>query len=150
MFDLTKEFEEVRLVYKNKIKAQYRPMVRQPKEAQVILRQHWDESQIELVEEAKLLLLDRDKRLMSIAELAKGGTSSVIIDPKIVFAIALKRRASGIIVAHNHPSGQLKPSDADMRLTRDLQSAGRFLGIQMIDHIIMTRDGYHSMLSNDF
>ena len=68
------------------------------------------------------------------------------VHPREVFADALADRASGIIVAHNHPSGGLEPSQADRDITRQLQQAGRIMGIELLDHIVFNRNGYHSFL----
>ncbi len=107
---LSSKFEEVQLIYTNKTKASERPKISSPLDAYAIFYESWDKGQIGLLEESKILLLDSQLRLMSIASISKGGMSSVVIDPKIVFGIALKRRASRIILGHNHPSGGLKPS----------------------------------------
>jgi DNA repair protein RadC len=66
------------------------------------------------------------------------------MDPRVVFTIALKSLATSIIVAHNHPSGNLKPSDSDRDITKKLKSAGSLLDIQLLDHLIITKDGYTS------
>jgi len=73
-----------------------------------------------------------------------GGTSGTIVDPKVVFIAALKMNASHIILVHNHPSGNLKPSHADLELTRKLREAGKYLDLEVIDHIILTKEGYRS------
>ena len=70
--------------------------------------------------------------------------SGTVADPKLIFAAALKACASSIILAHNHPSGNLKPSQSDIDLTRKLKDGGKLLEIQMLDHIIVTTEGYYS------
>lgn len=105
-------------------------------------------SQINLVEECKALFLDRGNRLMSIADISKGGMSEAIIDPRIVFTIALKRRSHNIILAHNHPSGNLRPSKSDIELTKRFNMAGDMLRIQLLDHLIITDEGYYSLTDN--
>ena len=77
------------------------------KKAYEVLLKSWNPDEISLLEECKVLLLDTNLRLMSIATISKGGLSGTVVDPRIVFSIALKRRASAIILAHNHPSGNL-------------------------------------------
>lgn len=145
MKTLSQHFEEVQLIYRNKMKACDRPTVDNPEKAYQTLKEIWDDTQIALVEEAKMLLLDNALRLMSYANISKGGTSATIVDPKIVFSIALKRRASKLIIAHNHPSGLLKPSQADRHITRKLEEAGSFLDLNVLDHIIVTDEGYYSL-----
>lgn len=82
---------------------------------------------------------------MAICPISKGGVSGTVVDLKIVFAAALKGRASSIILAHNHPSGNLKPSQADIELTRKFRKAGEILDISVLDHLILSPDGdYYS------
>ncbi|WP_268123913.1 JAB domain-containing protein [Roseivirga pacifica] len=142
---MKKQFEEVRLVYRNKTRAIDRPKIDCAESAYRILRANWDNEEISLFEEAKVLFLDNQLRLMSISTVSKGGMSGTVIDPRIVFAIALKRRSSTIILSHNHPSGYLKPSHADISLTRKFHEAGRLLEITLADHLIISEEGYYSM-----
>ena len=146
---LSDQFEEVKLVYYNKVAAKDRLQITQPQDAANILHTHWDKGQIGLVEESKLLLLDTQMRLMSIANLSFGGMTATLIDPRMVFAIALKRRAHRIILAHNHPSGTLHPSQADLTLTENFTELGKMLNIRLEDHLILTEDGYYSMTNQE-
>lgn len=107
-------------------------------------------NKIELLEQSMMLLLDRGNHCLGISKLATGGVSSCIVDPKVVFATALKSRASGIILAHNHPSGNLKPSSADENLTRKIAEGGRLLDISLLDHLIITPRGYYSFADEGF
>ncbi|MBO6495545.1 MAG: JAB domain-containing protein [Roseivirga sp.] len=142
---MKKQFEEVRLVYRNKTRANDRPKIDCAQSAYKILRAHWDNDEISLFEEAKVLFLDNQLRLMSISTVSKGGISGTVIDPRIVFATALKRRSSTIILSHNHPSGSLKPSHADISLTKQFYQAGKLLEITLADHLIISDEGYYSM-----
>lgn len=142
------QFEEVQLVYRNKTKASERPSIKSPHDAYTILHQSWNKEEINLFEESKILLLDNQLRVMSIASISKGGLSGTIVDPKIVFSIALKRRANRIILAHNHPSGSLKPSKADIKLTKEFIKAGDILQIPLEDHLILTEDNYCSLVAD--
>ena len=147
MSQLITKFEEVRLVYNNRTPVEERPSVSSAKEAYEILLKSWDMGQIGLLEECKVLLLDTGLKLMSIASVSKGGLSGTIVDPRIVFSIALKRRASSIILAHNHPSGNLKPSEMDINLTKTFILSGNLLQIPLEDHLIITCKGYCSVVS---
>lgn len=135
---------EVEIVYKNKIPYQDRIQINQSSTAYEILRQYWDENRIELVEQFKILLLDRRHHCLGVSEIATGGITGCVVDPRIVFATALKTRASGLILAHNHPSGNLKPSEADIALTRKLMQGGKLLEISVLDHLIVTPHKYCS------
>ncbi|PTQ95609.1 DNA replication and repair protein RadC [Mucilaginibacter yixingensis] len=96
-------------------------------------------------EEFWLLLLSRSCKLISKELISKGGLSGTIADPKIIFSIALQHQASNIILAHNHPSNNKKPSHEDINLTKRLIQAGNILDIKVMDHLIITDDGYYSM-----
>lgn len=104
----------------------------------------WNKGTIQLQEEFKILLLNRANQVLGIYFLSKGGVSGTLVDPKLVFSVALKCNASGIIMAHNHPSGNLNPSENDKALTKKLISAGNFLDIKILDHIILTSGGFFS------
>ncbi len=142
-------FEEVQLIYRNKTKAKDRLSIKSPQEAYAVLLESWDKDQIALVEEFKLLLLDNRLRLMSVAPISKGGISGTLLDPRIVFATALKRRASSIIMAHNHPSGDTTPSQADIQLTQEFIQAGKLLQIPIQDHLVITDEGFCSMVTDN-
>ena len=75
----------------------------------------------------------------------KGGTTYTVVDHRLLFASALKANALALIIAHNHPSGNLKPSYSDLQLTKKIQDAGEILGIQLMDHLILSSEGYLSM-----
>ena len=109
-----------------------------------MLFRSWDDEKLEFVEQFKVLLLNRANRVLGVYEVSTGGVSGTVADPKLVFAAAIKSSASAIILAHNHPSGQLKPSDADLKLTQKLKEGGKFLEITVLDHIIVTSEGYYS------
>lgn len=91
-----------------------------------------------------VLLLNRANRVMRKELVSKGGVNSTIVDPKILFRVAISHGASGIVVAHNHPSGSTKPSENDIRLTRRLREASSFLEIALLDHIIVGANSYFS------
>ncbi|HOY29484.1 MAG TPA: DNA repair protein RadC [Flavobacteriales bacterium] len=99
-------------------------------------------------EEFWLLLLDRGNRLMNRCKVSQGGMHGTVADPKLIFREALDQRASSVILCHNHPSGQLRPSAEDIQLTRKLVEGGRFLDIAVQDHLIVTSSGYYSFADN--
>ncbi len=99
-------------------------------------------------EEFWLLLLDRGLRLLDTCRISQGGMHGTVADPKMIFRIALERKASVIILCHNHPSGQLRPSEEDIRLTRKLREAGNVLDVQVSDHVIVALGGYYSFADN--
>ncbi len=95
-------------------------------------------------EEFWIIVLNRANKITSNHLVSKGGQAGTIADPKIIFNIALENHAASIILAHNHPSGNLKPSQADLDLTRKLRSAGKLLDIPVLDHLIITDFGFLS------
>lgn len=95
-------------------------------------------------EEFWLLLLNRANEVIKPVQVSQGGVSGTVADPKIIFKFAIENLSSAIILVHNHPSGNLKPSEADKELTRRLSSAGKLLEIPVLDHLIFTDGGYLS------
>lgn len=95
-------------------------------------------------EEFWVLLLNRANRLIRKHRISEGGVSGTVADPKVIFKTALDHLASGIIVAHNHPSGNRTASQSDIDLTRKLKEAGKFLEIQLLDHLIVCGPKYFS------
>jgi len=89
---------------------------------------------VEFVEQFKIVLMNCGNRVLGIYEVSTGGVSATIVNPKLVFAAAIKAAASSMILAHNHPSGQLKPSHADIKLTKKLTEGGKLLEIPVLDH----------------
>ncbi|WP_316795786.1 JAB domain-containing protein [Pedobacter agri] len=111
-----------------------------------VLDQSWDHNKMELLEEFKVMLLNRQNRVLDVLNVAQGGFSEVMIDQKVMFSAALKACASGIILSHNHPSSELRPSEADIRLNRKMVEGGKLLGIEVHDHIILSAYGYYSFM----
>jgi DNA repair protein RadC len=138
------QVSEINVSYNPKFKASERPVVSTSKEVYTILFNNWDLNRIEFQEQFKILLLNRANRVLGIYEVSAGGMAGTVADPKLVFSTALKCCASSIILSHCHPSGNLKPSQADIDLTRKLKSAGSFLDIAVLDHLILTSEGYYS------
>ena len=95
-------------------------------------------------EEFWLLLLSRANKVIKKQSISQGGVSGTVADPKLIFGHALSHLASGIILVHNHPSGNTKPSEADKRLTSQMSEAGKLLEITVLDHVIFTDSGYFS------
>ncbi|WP_452602074.1 JAB domain-containing protein [Pontimicrobium sp. MEBiC06410] len=141
---LKTNISQITLSYKNKVKAKDRPKISSSHDAHQLFRENWNDLTIQLYEEFKILLVDNSNRCLGIVQISQGGTTGTFVDPKLVFATALKSRARGIILGHNHPSSQLKSSLADRSLTEKLVIAGQYLDIAVLDHIILTEEGYYS------
>ena len=95
-------------------------------------------------EEFWAMFLTRNQKVISIKRISEGGISSTLVDPKKVFNAALEVKASNVIVAHNHPSGNLTPSIEDKKLTAKLRRAGEYLDLPLLDHLIVCSNGYFS------
>jgi DNA repair protein RadC len=95
-------------------------------------------------EEFWILLVNRANRVIKKVQISQGGVAGTIADPKIIFKNALEALASGVIIAHNHPSGNLTASQADIDLTKKLKEGGRLLDIQILDHLIIAGQKYFS------
>lgn len=103
-----------------------------------------DQAQIEVKEYMYILLLNRANEAVHYYRLSEGGIHSTVADIRLAFATALKTLSCSMILAHNHPSGQLYPSHADLTLTQQFVDSGKLLDIQVQDHIILTQEEYYS------
>ncbi|PWI29761.1 DNA repair protein [Flavobacteriaceae bacterium LYZ1037] len=142
----TMKISEITVSYSNSNKKKLK--VKDSKESYIILLDSWNKNTIELQEEFKVLLLNRSNTVLGIYQMSKGGVSGTYVDAKLVFSVALKCNASNIIIAHNHPSSNLTPSEADKKLTQKLNKAGQYLDITLIDHLIITKDDFYSFADN--
>jgi DNA repair protein RadC len=135
---------EVELIYKSIVKPSERPLVNNSSKSYQLLLQTWDENKIDFVEQFKVLLLNRSNRVLGIYELSSGGITGTVADVRLIMTAALKANSVAIILSHNHPSGNLMPSRADIEHTAKIKEAGKYLDIQVLDHIILTSEGYYS------
>ena len=135
---------EVELVYRTKVKPSQRPKITTSVDAYEILQKIWNRDKIELVEEFKVLLLNRSNKVLGVLDASSGGITGTVADPRIILTAAIKANAVGIVLSHNHPSGSVKPSRADEELTVKIREAARFLDMTVLDHIIITSEGYYS------
>jgi len=105
---------------------------------------NWDLDKINFQEQFYILLLNTASKVIGISQIAAGGKSVTVADPKLIFSVALKGQATSIILAHNHPSENLKPSEEDLRLTRKMVEVGKLLELNVFDHLIVTRNRFYS------
>jgi DNA repair protein RadC len=111
--------------------------------------EYWNQDNIELLEEVKLILLNRANRVLGIHKLSKGGVSQSIVDIKLILSIALKCNATSIILVHNHPSGNLKYSKSDKNITSKLKDACKIVDLVLFDHLIVTKKSYYSFADDE-
>lgn len=95
-------------------------------------------------EEFHIILLNRANKLITIEKTSEGGISQTVVDQRVIFRKALNVNASAIILAHNHPSGNLNPSQADIEITKKIEKSGNLIGIELLDHIIVSATAYYS------
>lgn len=135
---------ELELVYKTKVKPSQRPQVSSSVDIFKLFRRSWKDEKIEMVEEFKVAYLNRANRVLGVMEVATGGITGCVADPRIILAGAVKINAVNIVLVHNHPSGSLKPSRADEQLTAKIKEAAKFLDMVVMDHLIITDEEYYS------
>ncbi|NQV74522.1 MAG: JAB domain-containing protein [Bacteroidetes bacterium] len=99
---------------------------------------------ISLQEQFVVLYLNRVNRLIGSYQLSKGGITGIIADVRLILSVALKTLATGLILAHNHPSGNLKPSEVDIQLTKKVKQATKLMDIEVLDHMILIDGRYFS------
>jgi DNA repair proteins len=134
---------EITVSYKDNVKASERFVVKCSLDASRIFSEaHKDCMQHH--EEVYALFLNRANRVMGIMCVGKGGLSEVVVDIRIILQTALKASTSAIMLAHNHPSGSTKPSQQDIKLTENLKNGCTAVGLQLIDHLIITEETYMS------
>ena len=149
MKTIQQTISEVRLVYRTKVKASDRLQVKCSKDAFDIFMESWELDSIEHIEEFKLLLMNRSNAVLGILAVSKGGLFGTVTDIRLIFQAAIKANASGIIVCHNHPSGNLNPSESDNKITQKIKESGNIMDIQLLDHLIITaEDSYYSFADN--
>lgn len=126
-----------------------KPKITSSHSAYEVIQSSWFSGTMELQEEFKVLLLNRANNVLGIYNLSKGGSAGTIVDVKLLFAVALKCNAAAIIIAHNHPSGNLKPSEQDIEITQKIKNASELLEIKLLDHLIITKNGYYSFANQN-
>ncbi len=108
------------------------------------LKNWFSEDILALQEQFVVLYLNRANKVLAAYDVSRGGLTGTVADPRLILSTALKVTAVGMVVAHNHPSGSLKPSQADIQLTDKIKDAGKLLDITLLDHVIVTANGYYS------
>ncbi|MBD8081680.1 RadC family protein [Chryseobacterium caseinilyticum] len=118
-----------------------KPQITSSKAAYDVLKIHLSDLR---TEEFWALFLNQNNKVVHLSQLTQGGINQSLVDLRILFKIAMDHFATGIIVSHNHPSGNLKPSQEDISITKKIKDAGNLLNIQLLDHLIITQNAYLS------
>lgn len=135
---------EIEIHYKSKVKAKDRTQVRSSKEIYEVLKGVYDFNKIEHKEFFYAMYLNNQMKIIAIMLIGEGGVSCVTADPKLIIQGALKVNATQIVLTHNHPSGGLRPSQADKTITDTVKQVCKFLDMILVDHVILTSEGYYS------
>ena len=113
-----------------------------------VFREHFDADEMDYRESFFALYLNQANKVLGIRKISESGISSTLIDVRIIMQAALLCNASGIIISHNHPSGNLKPSECDIKMTGKIKDAAQILNINLLDHFILTSDSHFSFADN--
>ena len=138
---------EIELSYKPSIAN--KPIIASSFDAYQVLKEFYPKETINLQEYFIVAYLNRFNRVLGVLVLSKGGITGTLADIRLVFGTALKAAASGIIISHNHPSGNLKPSNVDLALTEKMVDAGKLLDIKLLDHIVIAPDYEYLSLADE-
>ena len=133
---------EIKLSYSRKGNCER--LITTSRDAVKIFKEHFDSDEMDYRESFFALYLNQANRVLGIKKISESGISATIVDVRIIMQVALLCNASGIILAHNHPSGNLKPSQEDLKMTQKIKEASQFLNIQLLDHCILSSTAYIS------
>jgi DNA repair protein RadC len=153
-FERSPRLAELRVSYKRRAKAEPGQLtmpfaLRTPQTAEEYLRSVWDEDRFDYAEDFLVLCLNTALEPLGWVRVSSGGQDQAVVDPRVIFGVALQTAATAIIVAHNHPSGRVEPSAEDRAMTKRLKEAGLLIGVRVIDHIILSRDAAYSFADRE-
>lgn len=134
---------EVQISYSHKVKFSDMQKISSSKDVFDLCSANWPVG-IDHREAFMVLLLNRANKVLGASVISTGGISGTVADPKLIYQVALKSNATSLILVHNHPSGNIDPSDADIRLTQKLKSAGEMLDLPVLDHVVIASERYYS------
>lgn len=142
------KINEIQISYKEQPLHYGKSTISSSTDAAEILFELWDKNTISFKESFKVLLLNNSNRIKGIYELSQGGITGTLVDIRILFSVILKSLSVEVILCHNHPSGKLKPSEADKQLTDKISKASKFFDVKILDHIILAPDGSYYSFSD--
>ncbi len=143
------QVNEIQVSYCEKTSIFQAPPMKSSRDVARLLYDNWDSNTIGLRETFKILLLNNSNKVKGIYPLSIGGITGTMVDLRILYALVLKSLSTAIILAHNHPSGKLRPSEADRAVTLKIKKAGLLFDIAVLDHLIIAPNGgYYSFKDN--
>jgi len=140
------QLAEIEISYSHKVPVKDRFRVTNSRDAFNVIQLFWPD--FNTVEYFYVIYLNRANDILGFHQVSKGGITATVVDVQIIIAIALKSLAKNIICFHNHPSGNLTPSDADRTISKKLKEACKLVDLQLLDHLIVCSDSFHSMADN--
>lgn len=135
---------EFKIAFKNGKNVLELPVITTSEVAANICRACFDIDTIEWVESVIVIATNRANRFVGFYKASQGGITGSVVDPRVILQFALLSNASGLILCHNHPSGDLRPSGPDSEVTKKVKTAATYFDIKLLDHIILTKDSYFS------
>lgn len=136
-------FSEITINWKPLTDQTALPKITCSNDAEKVLRTYWSD-RLTYKEEFYILLLNQANGVLGISKISEGGLAGTVVDAKMIFQSALKANAAAVILAHNHPSGNIQPSEPDKTLTKKIFEGGKVLDIRVLDHLILTYESYLS------
>ncbi len=133
----------LRIVYSRKNKGKELITVKNSLDAYAVFKNIWS-SQMETREEMYILYLNNANHVLGYYILSVGGITGTVADLRLIFSVALESLSTSIVMAHNHPTGNLKPSNSDIILTENIKDAGKMMSVPLIDHLIISSTEYFS------
>ena len=143
------QLREVELIYRSSAKHSEKPTLCSPEQVEAYLRALWNPDHLELREEFVIILLNNALNVLGWCRISIGGKNATVVDITSIVQLALLSNASSVIAAHNHPSGVLKPSSADINLTNRMQRGLEAIGVSLKDHMILTCDSHYSFMEHN-
>ena len=135
---------EIKISYKPTVAPSNQAKIKCSQDAYLQIKPFFDPKLMNIKEEAVALFLSRSNRIKGGFKVSSGGITGTVVDISLILGIALKCLAKGIVLAHTHPSGELKPSKADLEITQRFKEAARIMDITLIEHLILSTEGYLS------
>ncbi|MFB9055072.1 RadC family protein [Formosa undariae] len=142
------DVQEIEISYKNNVPKADRYIITCSQDAYAVFLKAFHEK-VEYKELFYIMMLNNSNEVLGITKISEAGITGTLVDTRIVFQTALKAHATALILAHNHPSGKLEPSQADKNLTSKLKTAGEYLDIKVLDHLIITKEGHLSFADDN-
>ncbi len=146
---MTHNIPKIKVSYSHHVPASQRAKITNSTEAFEMASALYDKDTIEHIETSYMIVMNRANKVLGVAEIGSGGTTACIMDIKVIMQILLETNASAFIIVHNHPSGNAKPSDNDIKITKQIKEASKLYDIDFLDHLIITPEADYYSFSKE-